>query len=97
MPTIVQAPQTAAIDVTVIVAAGTPVHLGLYTAAGPVPSCQVPVLRKNPAGTLETTGWVLTGDPAEAERYDVNLNIVAAGEYVLRKPATDVAIGFFKD
>jgi len=96
MPTIVQAPQTAAIDINITVAAGTPVHLGLYTAAGPVPNCQVPILRKNPAGTLEQTGYILMADE-NLQRADINFNLVAAGDYVLRKPVTGVAIGVFKD
>lgn len=97
--TIVQAPQTAAIDINVTVVAGTPVHLGLYTAAGPVPSCQCLISRKNPAGTFAPTGYVLTSaDPSgDAQKTDINFNMVAAGDYVIHKPATTIAIGVFKD
>lgn len=93
MPTALLAPATAAANsADVTVTATAPVSLGLYTAAGGgiEGGISAMIARKNPAGTYQATGLVLTSAVKD-------LVVAAPGVYQVQKPVTVAAVGIVSD
>lgn len=93
MPTALIAPATAAANsADFTVTSSAPVSVGLYTAAGGgLPGdVTVAVARKNPSGTYQSTGLVVSGAVP-------NVVVAAPGVYRAEKPVTVTAIGVVTD
>jgi len=93
MPVALISPTTAASNSADFTVTGsTAVSVGLYTAAGGgmAGDVSVGISRKNPAGTYQSTGLVVSGAVP-------NVVVAAPGVYRAEKPATAVAVGVVTD